>query len=107
MMKNVSVDRSTLTDRYQTTIPASVRKALELNKQEKLRYEIRSDGSVLLSKWQSDEGDPVIAGFLDFLEQDMKNQPQTLKQVSPELARKLNDLVGEMDIDLDEPLGED
>ncbi|WP_257275103.1 MULTISPECIES: type II toxin-antitoxin system PrlF family antitoxin [unclassified Endozoicomonas] len=106
-MKNVFVDRSTLTDRYQTTIPASVRKALELNKQEKLQYEIRSDGSVLLSKYQSDEGDPVIGGFLDFLEQDMKNHPQTLKPVSPELARKLNDLVGEIDTDLDETLGED
>ncbi|WOG26579.1 type II toxin-antitoxin system PrlF family antitoxin [Endozoicomonas sp. 8E] len=106
-MKNVFVDQSTLTDRYQTTIPASVRKALELNKQEKLQYEIRSDGSVLLSKCQSDEVDPVVAGFLDFLERDMKNHPRTLKPLSPELARNLNDLVGEIDIDLDEPLGED
>lgn len=106
-MRNVSVDKSTLTDRYQTTIPASVRKALNLNKQEKIKYEIRSDGSVLLSKYHNDENDPVIGGFLDFLETDMKSNPQKLKPASQEFATKVESLVGSIDIDLDEPLSEE
>lgn len=51
---------STLTDRYQTTVPESVRKALGLNKRDKICYTIQSDGRVLKSKiiifaWVNDE----------------------------------------------------
>ncbi|MFM6063282.1 MAG: type II toxin-antitoxin system PrlF family antitoxin, partial [Microcystis panniformis] len=35
---------STLTDRYQTTIPDSVRKVLGLNKRDKICYNIQPDG---------------------------------------------------------------
>ncbi|TWT88876.1 putative regulator PrlF [Pseudobythopirellula maris] len=39
--------RSTLTDRWQTTIPAAVRKALGLKPRQRLVYELR-DGGVLI-----------------------------------------------------------
>lgn len=106
-MRSVSVDKSTLTDRYQTTVPASVRKALNLNKQEKIKYEIRSDGSVLLSKYDDEEIDPVIGEFLDFLEADMKENPQKLQPASQEFATKIKSLVGNIDIDLDDALSEE
>jgi antitoxin PrlF len=32
---------STLTDRYQTTVPETVRRALRLGKRDKIRYSIR------------------------------------------------------------------
>ena len=35
---------STLTDRYQTTVPESVRNALKLSKRDKIRYTIRLSG---------------------------------------------------------------
>ena len=35
---------STLTDRYQTTVPDTVRRALRLGKRDKISYTIRPDG---------------------------------------------------------------
>ena len=40
--------QSTLTDRFQTTIPLEVRQALNLLPRQRIAYEVRSDGSVLL-----------------------------------------------------------
>ena len=41
---------STLTDRYQTTVPEPVRKALRLGRRDRLRYEIRPGGEVVLTR---------------------------------------------------------
>ena len=41
---------STLTDRYQTTVPETVRQALRLGKRDKIHYTIRSDGDVVLTR---------------------------------------------------------
>ena len=41
---------STLTDRYQTTVPDAVRRALKLGKRDKIRYLVRSDGRVVLTR---------------------------------------------------------
>lgn len=40
--------QSTLTDRFQTTIPLEVRQALNLLPRQRIAYEVRGDGSVLL-----------------------------------------------------------
>lgn len=45
--------RSTLTDRGQTTIPAKVRKALNLKPQQQIRYEIREEGVLLKAERES------------------------------------------------------
>ena len=55
---------STLTDRYQTTVPEPIRKALGLNKRDKIRYTIEPDGRVIISR--ADESDPILEKFLDF-----------------------------------------
>jgi len=41
---------STLTDRFQTTVPSPVRQALHLGKKDKIKYAIQSDGSVVISR---------------------------------------------------------
>ncbi|MBI2969165.1 MAG: type II toxin-antitoxin system PrlF family antitoxin, partial [Gammaproteobacteria bacterium] len=41
---------STLTARYQTTVPNTVRKALRLRKRDKIRYSIEPDGRVILTR---------------------------------------------------------
>ena len=58
---------STLTSRYQTTIPQIVRKILGLDKNDKIKYTLNQDGSVLLSKLENKEEDPVLEQFLAFL----------------------------------------
>ncbi len=57
---------STLTDRYQTTVPETVRKALGLNKRDKIRYTIQPGGQVVLSRAAQSEDDPVLGQFLNF-----------------------------------------
>ena len=99
---------STITDRYQTTVPASVRRALGLGKRDKLIYDIRSDGEVVLSRAKAPEqNDPVLGQFLSFLENDMAAHPEQIQRIDPELQKRVHDLVGHIDVDLDAPLETD
>ena len=57
-MAHVALEtESTLTDRFQTTVPSSVRQALRLGKKDKIKYAIQSDGSVVISRVASQESD--------------------------------------------------
>lgn len=104
-MKNSAlITESTLTDRYQTTVPDMVRKALHLNKREKIRYIILADGSVLLTRADHEETDPAIESFLHFLAEDFQQYPEHLQAITPELEARIKGLVKGMDIDLDTPL---
>lgn len=104
MSNSVLISESTLTDRYQTTIPDVIRKALHLHKREKIRYTVQSDGNVLLSRADEDETDPVLEQFLTFIASDMKNNPQHVQAVSKDLVEKVDLLVSDTQVDLDSPL---
>jgi antitoxin PrlF len=101
MTGRLLVSESTLTDRYQTTVPDAVRKVLHLNKREKIRYTIQPDGKVLLSRADQEEADPALGSFLTFLANDIQANPQRLKAATPELASRIQSLVGGIDVDLD------
>jgi len=107
MSNPLLVSESTLTERYQTTIPDQVRKALGLKKREKIRFTIQPDGQVLLSRADQNEEDPVIGQFLSFLAQDISNHPERLSIVGSDLAGRIQSLISGIDIDLDLPLSED
>ena len=107
MTNSLLITESTLTDRYQTTVPDAVRKALHLGKREKIRYTIQPDGSVLLSRADQTEADPVLGSFLTFLANDIQANPQPLKAASPELVARIQSLVGAIDVDLDAPLADE
>ncbi len=95
---------STLTDRYQTTVPEAIRQALGLSKRDKIFYTIQSDGRVVLSRGEQAEADPVLEKFLDFLAQDMSDHPQSIQPISSDLIDRAQSLVMGMDVDLDAPL---
>ena len=101
MENPILISESTLTDRYQTTVPDPVRKALRLNKKEKIRYTIQPDGSVLLSRADHSESDPILTSFLSFLANDMQKNPQHLASVDPDLVSRIQKLVGSVDVDVD------
>lgn len=105
MIANFDVE-STLTDRYQTTVPETVRRALKLGKRDKIHYSIRPDGQVMLTRAASeqDENDPVLMQFLAFLEQDMVRSPERLQAIDAKLAKRIHSLVGGMEVDLDSAL---
>lgn len=98
---------STLTDRYQTTVPEPVRAALKLSKRDKLRYAIQADGSVLMTRADSDDEDPVLGQFLDFIARDVATHPERLRSLDQGLLNRIQALVGLGEIDLDAPLSPD
>jgi len=96
---------STLTDRYQTTVPETVRRALKLGKRDKIRYTIRSDGEVVLTRAAPAESDdPLIGQFLGFLARDIAEHPDRLQSVDAGLVQRIQSLGGGMEVDLDAPL---
>jgi antitoxin PrlF len=99
---------STLTDRYQTTVPETVRRALGLGKRDKIRYSIRPCGEVVLTRAGADEADdPLIGQFLGFLARDMADHPDRLRSVDADLLQRIQSLVGAVEVDLDAPLTAD
>ena len=98
---------STLTDRYQTTIPAPIRQALGLSKRDRIRYIIQPDGTVWISRVDQTESDPVLGEFLNFLARDMEKNPQHLQTLSSDLVSRVQSLVSGVDLDLDASLPEE
>ncbi len=98
---------STLTKRYQTTVPDLVRKALCLKKDDKIRYTVEPDGRVLISRVDHDEDDPVLSRFLTFLANDIGQNPQHVTPVSPGLVDRVRSLVSGVEIDLNQPLSDE
>jgi len=98
---------STLTDRYQTTVPDAVRRALNLSKRDKLRYTVQADGNVLLSRAAKTDTDPAMDAFLGFLAKDMTRHPERLQGLDPALMKRVQTLTAGVAVDLDAPLSAD
>ena len=99
---------STLTDRYQTTVPETVRRALRLGKRDKIHYTIRPGGEVVLTRAETSGGDdPVLGSFLGFLTRDIASHPERLQAVDVGLVHRLQTLVGGIEVDLDAALSAD
>ena len=99
---------STLTDRYQTTVPETVRRALKLGKRDKIHYAILPDGAVVLTRAADVAAvDPLLEKFLGFLAHDLERHPERLQSVDSGLVQRIQSLVGTVDVDLDAPLSAD
>lgn len=103
-MAVLAQDVSKLTDRYQTTVPSGVRKQLNLCKGDKIRYCTEPSGRVYIEPVRVAEGDPALGAFLDFVEADIKAHPERLRAFDGALHDRLKALVGDVEVDLDEPL---
>ena len=99
---------STLTDRYQTTVPETVRRALRLGKRDKIQYSIRPGGEVVLTRAQISEGDdPVLGQFLGFIARDIAKHPERVQAVDAGLLLRIDSLVGGITVNFDSPLSAD
>lgn len=106
-MPAVIQTRSKLTDRYQTTVPAEVRKALKLGKKDQLKYSISADGAVQLEKETGETEDPAMMAFLGFLARDMEANPERIQPLGAEFMARVASLTQDVEIDLDAPLSPD
>ena len=99
---------STLTDRYQTTVPEPVRRALRLGRRDRIHYRIRADGEVVLTRADHGDGDdPALAAFLDLMARDIASRPEGLQRLDTALRQRIDALVGTVAIDLEAPLPAD
>jgi antitoxin PrlF len=104
-MSRSTQDESTLTNRYQTTIPRSVRETLGLHRGDKLRYRLHEDGRVILER--AGDADPALGPFLDLLEQDMARHPGLIRALDADLGQRLQSLTEGIEVDLDVTLPAD
>ncbi len=95
---------ATLTDRYQTTVPTAVRKALNIGRRDKIEYVLQADGIVILRRVEREHTDPALSAFLNLLERDIATNPYKLKPLSKTLRARAAKLVAGMKVNLDEPL---
>ena len=99
---------STLTDRYQTTVPETVRRTLRLGKRDKIRYTIRPTGEVVLTRAEVSEADDRGLGqFLRFLARDIANHPERLQALEADVVQRLQSLAGDVEVDLNAVLSAD
>lgn len=100
--------RSTLTDRYQTTIPADVRLELGLGKRDLIEFIKSDDGSIVLRKASSveeeEEFSPTLLAWLDLIAKDHEKHPDQFVLLDEEFFVRARELVGHLDLDLDLPL---
>lgn len=95
---------STLTERYQTTVPSEVRAVLKLGKGDKLRYSVSSDAVVLKRATEPEQEDPVLTQFLAFVANDLAAHPERARAIDAGLRDRIHALVGDVDVDLEAPL---
>ncbi|MHB8528252.1 MAG: type II toxin-antitoxin system PrlF family antitoxin [Caulobacteraceae bacterium] len=94
---------STLTDRYQTTVPKGVREALGLRRGDRLAYRLEGD-RVIVSKAEVGEPDPFLEPFLALLARDIRDRPSALRPRTRAYMDELAALVEGVEADLDAPL---
>lgn len=54
-----------------------------------------------------DDEDPVMLAYLAFMEQEMARHPELIQPLDARLLADMDALVGDMEVDLNEDLGED
>ena len=96
--------KSSVTERFQTTIPKGVREALGLSRGDTLTYEVRGSEIVMRRSAIEDSVDPALLGFLELLERDIATHPDRLQPVPDDLVERARALVRDVEIDLDAPL---
>lgn len=96
-----------LTERYQTTVPASVRRALKLSKHDKIVFRVMEDNRVVLERQTVEAEDPELGRFLDLLSADIASGTAHIKPVTAALKDRIESLVGNIDLDLNAKLPEE
>jgi antitoxin PrlF len=102
---------ATITERGQTTVPAAIRKMLNLGKRDRVVFKGMADGTVVIARKEEAEkargDDPVIGKFLAFLAKDMAESPRRIRPVPRGLVERAKALVEGVEVDLDAALPDD
>ena len=99
LMKEVA----TVTSKGQTTLPKVVRQTLGVEAGDQICYAVEQDGRVVVTR-ATEDVDPAVGAFLDFLEKDMIAHPENISPLSKAWLDRMQSLVGHMKVDPDEPI---
>ncbi len=99
---------ATITGRGQTTVPAAIRKMLNLGSRGRVVFRAMADGTVVIARQEKagSDSDPVIAKFLAFLEKDMEKRPQRIRTVPQNLVKRAKALVEGVEVTLNTAFGD-
>lgn len=91
---------STITAKGQTTVPKSVRQALDVGQGDRIAFIVDENG-VTVERADTVETDPVIDSFLGFLARDMETHPEAITGFPPALRSRIVNLTKGMKADPD------
>ncbi|WP_188581821.1 type II toxin-antitoxin system PrlF family antitoxin [Azorhizobium oxalatiphilum] len=97
-------ERSKITAKGQTTVPKAVRQALGVDAGDEIAFVVSPRGTVTVRRVETAEDDPVVAGFLGLLAEDMARNPQIIAAFPPALAQRMAELTAGTDVDFDEAI---
>jgi antitoxin PrlF len=97
---------SKVTYRWQTTLPSGVRRALDLQAGDQITYVIDGDQVLIRKDDQTDDGDPVVAAYLEFLARAMSHRPDLIRPFTQADVEGLDALLEGVELDLDADLGD-
>ena len=98
---------SSLTDRYQTTVPETIRRALKLGKRDKIHYTVKPTGEVVMARADTVEEDGTLGPFLLLLTRDIEAHPERLQPLSVDLLKRINVLTEGIKYDINAALPDD
>ncbi len=94
---------STITAKGQTTVPKPIRQALGVEVGDQIAFRLDESG-VTVRRAEEVHEDPAVGAFLSFLARDIEHNPGNLKGLTPDLARRIAELVDGVDFDPDAPI---
>ena len=106
-MTAITEESSKLTDRNQTTVPSGVRRQPKPGKGDQIRYCTEPGGRIRIEPVRVSEADPGLGAFLDSISADIKAHPERLQAFGGGLHDRLRALVGDVAVDLGEPISPD
>jgi antitoxin PrlF len=96
---------SVITAKAQTTLPKGVRVALGVSPGDRLAYVIERDHAIIMRATHTEpEDDPAMTAFLTFIERDLCQHPEHLRDLPQPLLDRARALVGMADVDVDAPI---
>ena len=102
-MATIVQERSRITAKGQTTVPKAVRQALGVSYGDEIAFVVDAHG-VSVRRVEAEAADPVIEGFLGFLEQDMLRNPHNVAAFPSSLAERMAALTEHVRVNPDEEI---
>jgi antitoxin PrlF len=91
-MPNVK-ELATVTSKGQLTLPKAVRQALGVAAGDKVVFELREDGQVVVSRGETEHEDPAIGAFLTLLARDIE-AGRNIRSLPEDVARTMLEHAG-------------